>query len=154
MNQTSIFRFLIVAAVTIAVIGACIDSLMPGLLPPILENAYDTYIATEEPVLWLTLAVGGFSLVLFIAGIVSTIGLLLFKRWSRPLSFWLSVLSVFSYPFFGAALYSGWSLMLTEISMMLWGAVLAMAYFSELRVRFEDPVANNVMQATREDARA
>jgi hypothetical protein len=44
--------------------------------------------------------------------------------------------------------------MLTETSMMLWGAALAMAYFSEVKVRFDRKLANNAMQATREDARA
>jgi hypothetical protein len=45
--------------------------------------------------------------------------------------------------------------MLTETSMMLWGAALAMAYFSELRSRFEAGIANKPLQPiAREDARS
>lgn len=154
MNQPTIFRALIVASVVIGGLGACVDFLVPGLLPPVLEDAYDAYAAAEELSIPLVLALVGFTVALVIGGVAGTIGLFLFKSWSRQLSLWLSVLATLTYPFLGPVVYSGWATMLTETSMMLWGAVLAMAYFSEVKVRFDRKLANNAMQATREDARA
>jgi len=40
--------------------------------------------------------------------------------------------------------------MLNEFAMMLWGAVLAMAYFSEFRVRFDGSITNDAVQASRD----
>ena len=154
MNQPTIFRALIVASVVIGVLGACVDFLVPELLPPVLEDAYDAYATAEELSIPFILALAGFAVALVIGGVAGTIGLFLFKSWSRQLSLWLSVLATLTYPFLGPGVYSGWATMLTETSMMLWGAVLAMAYFSEVKVRFNRKLANNAMQATCEDARA
>ena len=154
MNQATIFRFLVVASLAIAVLGSSVDSFVPGLLPTVLEDAYEAYAAAEEPTMSRALTLGGLALVLLIGTVVGTIGLLLFKPWGRHFSLWLSVLAMLSYPFLGTVVYSGWATMLTETSMMLWGAALAMAYFAEIKVRFEKNIANNTMQSTREDARA
>jgi hypothetical protein len=138
MNQATIFRFLVVTSIALAVLGALVDSIVPGLLPTVLEEAYETYVAAEEPTMSHALTLGGLALVLLIGTAVGTIGLLLFKPWGRQLSLWLSVLAMLSYPFLGPAVYSGWATMLTETSMMLWGAALAMAYFAEIKLRFID----------------
>lgn len=136
MNQTAIFRCFILASLLLAVLGSLVDLFMPGLFPPELEEAYDAYVL-EEPSLWLAIAMGVSALIFLVGMIVGTIGLLLFKSWGRTLSFWLTIVSVAAYPFLGPVLYSGWTLMLTEVGIMLWGAALAMAYFSELKLRFE-----------------
>lgn len=154
MNQATIFRFLVVASIAISVLGASVDSFVPGLLPTVLEDAYEAYAAAEEPTMSRALTLGGLALVLLVGAVVGTIGLLLFKPWGRQLSLWLSAVAMLSYPFLGPVVYSGWTAMLTETSMMLWGAALAMAYFAEIKVRFERDFANNAMQSTREDARA
>jgi len=135
-NQATIFRFLVVASLVIAILGASVDYFVPGLVPPVLDEAYQAYAEGEEPTLSYALAMGAGALVLFIGGIVVTIGLLLFKSWSRPLCLGLSVVSLGFYPFLGAAVLSGWSTMLTELSMTLWGAAVAMAYFADIKVRF------------------
>lgn len=137
MNQATIFRFLVVASIAMAVLGTVVDSVFPGQLPTVLDDAYEAYAAAEEPTLSRALAMGGLALVLLVGVAVGTIGLLLFKSWGRQLSLWLSVLTIFSYPVLGPVVYSGWAAMLTETSMMLWGAALAMAYFAdEIRERF------------------
>ena len=136
MNQAAIFRFLVLASLLLAVLGSLVDLFVPGLFPKELDEAYEAFLA-EEPELWIALAMGVFAIVLFVGAIAGTVGLLLFKRWSRGFSFWLTVLSVASYPFLGPFMSSGWSFMLTELGMILWGAALAMAYFSELRLRFD-----------------
>ena len=147
MNQTTLFRFLVLASIAVAVLGSLVDSIVPGLLPTPLEDAYETYLATEEPSMSLALTLGGFTIVLLLGTLVGTVGLLLFKPWGRPLSLWTSVLAMFSYPFIGPVLCSGWAAMLTETSMMLWGAALAMAYFADIKVRFETGFANTVIES-------
>lgn len=154
MNQHTIFRALILASSSIAVLAVCVDFLIPGLVPPSLKEAYEAYRAAEELSLPLLLALLGFAVALFIGGIAGTIGLFLYKQWGRQLSLWLSVLAMLLYPFGGIVVNSAWANMLTDVSQIIWGAVLAMAYFSDVKARFAPEVANNVVQATREDARA
>lgn len=136
MNQAAIFRFLVLASLVLAVLGSLVDLLVPGLFPKQIDDAYEAYL-TEEPELWVALAMGVFAVVLLVGAIVGTVGLYLFKRWSRGFSFWLTVFSMASYPFLGPILYSGWAFLLTELGMVFWGAALAMAYFSELKLRFD-----------------
>lgn len=136
MNQTAIFRSLVLASLVLAVLGSLVDVVMPGLFPEEIDAAYEAYL-TEEPSLWVALALGVFAILVFVGAIVATVGLWLFKPWSRGFSFWLTVFSMASYPFLGPILYSGWAFLLIELGMILWGAALAMAYFSELKMRFD-----------------
>lgn len=85
--------------------------------------------------------------------LAGTIGLFLYKQWDRQLSLWLSVLAMLSYPFGEIVVNSVWADMLADVSLTIWRAVLAMAYFSDVKARFAPEVANNSVQVTREDAR-
>jgi hypothetical protein len=135
MNQTAIFRFLILASLALGILGAILDLVVPGSLPVELAAAYDEHV--DEESLSLVLVLGVFSIVIMVGALAGTIGLFLFKPWSRAVAFGFSVLSLGIYPFMGPALQSGWALMLTEAAMMMWGGALAMAYFSELKVKFD-----------------
>jgi hypothetical protein len=142
MNQATIFRFLVVGSIALAVLGGAVDYFVPGLLPAALENAYEAYATAEEPTVSHALTLGGLALLLLIGAVVGTIGLLLFKPWGRRLSLWLSALAMLSHPFVDPVVSSGWATMFTETSMMLWGAALAMAYFAEIKVKFGGPGAS------------
>jgi len=117
---------------------------IPALLPRELSEAWEAYIPegmeslmSDDPD-WVWLAVWiGVAVALLTLAVVSTIGLLLLKRWARSFAFWTTVISVILGPLLGASLYSGLALMLTEAAMLMWGAALAMAYFSEVRAHFE-----------------
>jgi hypothetical protein len=114
--------------------SATVDLLIPDLLSNSLSQALE-----NEPLpsvlnnLWL-------SFLLFVPWLVitlvSTVGLLFFKGWARTLSLYSTVFSLGLYPFLGPALTSGWSSALSEASFMIWGAVLALAYYSPLADRF------------------
>jgi urea transporter len=131
-----IFRVLIISSLVLAIFGGVIDEVIPDLLPKVLDDAWDSYDSEEQS--WASIAIiGGFALVLLVVGLVATIGLLLLRRWARPLALWTTVISVVMYPLLGAMVYSAWALMLTESATVMWGAALAMAYFSELRTHFE-----------------
>ena len=131
----TIFRTIIVAGLILAIAGGLIDLVFPDLVPAQINDAYEAY--TIEEAADIHIAMGFLALVVLIVVLVATVGLLLLKRWARALAFWVTVVSTLFYPFLGPYLYSGLGLMLTEASMLLWGAVLAMAYFSELRTYFE-----------------
>lgn len=94
MNQTTIFRFLVVASIVMAPLGASLDFFVPSLLPTVLGDAYEAYAIADAPAMSYVLALAGLALVLFIGSVVGTIGLLLFKPWGRPLSLWSSVLGM------------------------------------------------------------
>jgi urea transporter len=131
-----VLRTLIVAGLVLAIVGSSIDMLIPDLIPAVLEDAWEAYISQDPS--WIFIAIGGgLTVIVFVAAIVATIGLLLLRRWARPLALWTTVVSVLTYPALGAMLYSGWALMLTESAMIMWGAALAITYFSELKTHFE-----------------
>ena len=148
MTQSTIFRFLVVASLLFAIFGSLMDHLAPALLPTTLSNAYNVHLSAEDPSLPIIIGMLAFAILLFVAALLATVGLLLFKWWGRPLSVWISVLSLLSYPFLGAMLFSGWALMFTEVATMMWGAVLAMAYYSDVRLRFESD-AGSLVHGTR-----
>jgi len=128
------FRGLVLFSVLLEIGSATVDLLIPDLLSNSLSQALE-----NEPLpsvlnnLWL-------SFLLFVPWLVitlvSTVGLLFFKGWARTLSLYSTVFSLGLYPFLGPALTSGWSSALSEASFMIWGAVLALAYYSPLADRF------------------
>ena len=135
-NTLTVFRGFIVASFVAALAGATIDMLVPSLLPVELAAAYDAY-TSEIPTLTLIIAIGLLSLVVLVGAIASSIGMYLLKPWSRRIATWTTLVSLPMYPPLGAVLYSGWAEMLLDISMTLWGAVLGMAWYSDLRTHFE-----------------
>jgi len=133
MSPTA-FRCTVAAAFVLPFGALAIDLLYPGLIPPALVHARDAEPLPSTYDEWwfivTTVALG----LLFV---VAWVGLALFKRWSRRLALWVSVVGLGYYPLTGATVSSGLAAGLSEVSAMLWGAALAVAYFSPLRVRFE-----------------
>ena len=82
---------------------------------------------------WLPLIVLS---VLFVPWLVALVGLFRFKRWGRSLALYSTILSLLIYPFVGADLSSGLESALYETHATLWGAILAIAYFSPISARF------------------
>lgn len=116
--------------------GSMLDAIVPGLLQPEVKAAVKAAMISHASRTAI-IVVGLLSLAVVVVGIASIVGLWLFKRWARPLALWSSVVSVLLYPAVGPMAFSGWALMFVAISLMLWGAMLAMAYFSELKLRFQ-----------------
>jgi hypothetical protein len=129
----TIFRSLIIFSVLLDIASAAVDAIVPNLIPSSLTQAYEnvpTPAISGNP-LWLALLV-----VLLLMVLVSAFGLLFFKRWARMLSLYTTGFVFVIYPFFGITLASGWANAFTELSATIWGAVLAIAYFSSLSERF------------------
>ena len=130
----SVFRVLLVSSVLIAIIAGTIDFIVPNAVPEELAQAqkkYDESLATSNSI--------AFTLLITLAGILSvgsTVGLYMFKSWARPLAILATAFGLFMFGVFEANVYSGWAMALNEMASMLWGSVIAAAYFSPLKDRF------------------
>lgn len=102
------------------------------------QQLADAYANEPEPFLfrnpWLAL---GVMIPLLVASVASLVGLFLFKAWSRTLSIYVTLIGYVLVAFFGPTLSSALEDALWGISDLLWGAALALAYFSPIASRFE-----------------
>lgn len=122
----------LIAASTIAAFApggysqALSDALDNEPSPAILEN------------LWLMFGlVAPFAL----AAMAGMYGLYMFKRWGRMLSLYSTLAGLVLFPFFGPSLYSGLESALFEASTLLWGAILALSYYSGISAKFSANIA-------------
>ncbi|MDO5290023.1 MAG: hypothetical protein Q4F13_10385 [Pseudomonadota bacterium] len=131
------FRTLAIASVLLAVAASVVDTLWPALLPTEWQ-----LLADETAVPWLPEGDMAFGLLLLGLGayvllaVTATVAMCFFKPWGRRLSLWCSVLAVPVVVWLGPDMLSGLAGALLDLSSMLWGATLALAYFSPLAQRF------------------
>lgn len=133
MNATRFRQLLIVCAALI--VSAVAAGLLPGGYSQALGDAY----ANEPAPVWLENE--GLAIVVLLALLAATVagfvGLFMLKRWGRSLSLWLTVIGLPLYLLMGPTLSSPLEAMLTDASTLVWGACLALAYFSLVATRFE-----------------
>ena len=137
----TVFRTLLVGAFALGIVGGALDMVFRDLLPSDLAEVYEAYEPVASAHGFVLMLLG---LVLLVVDVVSSIGLLMLKRWARSLALWFTLLGLTATPFMGATLSSGWAGLLLDASMLLWGAALAMAYFSDLKRHFEPASAPGV----------
>jgi hypothetical protein len=125
-----VYRLLIAASTVLGFAGALLDVLMPSLLPAAFTAAMEAQAPLHSNA-WLL--VGG---VVAVAGLAAMVGLWLFRPWAPRWALVTTALSVALFVTQGATAVSGWSTALTDLSSMLWGAVLALTFFSPLSARF------------------
>ena len=82
---------------------------------------------------WVSAAVFGLLALTWVVGIV---GLFRLRAWGRSISLYSTLTALAIYPFLGNSLSSPWEDIFYELSGMLWGAILALAYFSPVCARF------------------
>ena len=129
------FRGIVITSLVLTAAASVIDWLFPSLISQALTDALHNeppyeFIETQP---FLALAV---FLPWILAAVASTIGLLFFKRWARVVALYSTLIGLAFYPFFGATVSSALASALSEASFLLWGAVLALAYFSPISERF------------------
>ncbi len=133
MNITRFRMFLI--ASTLLPVATIAAAFLPGGYTQALSDAY-----ASEPVPWLfqnefvAIGIGAAALAITIAGYV---GLFLLKRWGRTLSLGITLLGLPLYLLSGPTLMSPFEAMLSDTSWMVWGACLALAYYSPVAARME-----------------
>jgi hypothetical protein len=128
------YRALLLASVVLGIFGAIFDNVFPSALPAALvqaQEAHDSSLSTPYALLHVFAG-----LILLIIAFTSAVGLYKFRSWAPRLALVSTALALPSFLLLGATASSGYSMALNEISSMLWGAVLALAYFSPLRERF------------------
>jgi hypothetical protein len=125
-----VYRLLIAASTALGLAGAMLDVLLPALLPAAFTAAMEAQGSLDSTA-WLL--VGG---AIAVAGLAAMVGLWLFRPWAPRWALATTALSVAIFVPQGANAVSGWSMALTDLSSMLWGAVLALTFFSPLSARF------------------
>jgi hypothetical protein len=123
------------AAIIVGITSAVIDLVIPSLVPAPLLNVQELQDSSLSDV--HLLSVGGIAIALLIGTIVATIGLYRFRPWAPRLTLITTALTLLLTPFLGTFTQSGVAVALMELSSLLWGAVLSIAYFSPLANRFE-----------------
>lgn len=133
------FRLFLTASVILSV-ATIATAFLPDGYSQALADAY-----ASEPPPWLfereglMIGVGGMALAAMIAGYV---GLFLLTRWGRALSLALTVLAFPLYLLTGPTLLSPLESMLADASTLVWGACLALAYFSPVSARIDAGTEN------------
>jgi hypothetical protein len=130
------YRVLIVLSVFLPVTGAAIDLVVPGAVPPSLTQAQALLDNAAPKAFWVLAA----ALWVAIIGLnlAATWGLFFFRKWGRKVALASIALSLPVWPIFGFTLMSGWATALMELGTTLWGAAVALAYYSTLQVYFID----------------
>jgi hypothetical protein len=122
------------ASLGLTILAFLIDITAPALVPEVIRFAEEQY--------WNQVSTGGFVFrlsifVLYVvASLVAFVGLYLFKRWARTANLVLAALVVIVSPALGHLVLSGLAHGLGELALLLWGAVLGLAYFSPISERF------------------
>jgi hypothetical protein len=128
------FRLFLVASLILSIASIATVFLPDGYS----QGLADAY--ASEPLPWLfrneyvASGVGVVAVALVIAGYM---GLFMLKRWGRALSLGITVLGFPLYLLAGPTLLSPLESMLTDASTLVWGACLALAYYSPVAARIE-----------------
>lgn len=129
-----LFRYTLIAYVALAIFGGIFDVVFPTALPGVLAHAQEANDTNLSSITLILLGILG--LIVGVGGITATIGLYLFRPWAPRLAVVVTVLALFVWPLLGVDVASGWSVALTSLSTTLWGAILALAYFSPIKAQF------------------
>jgi hypothetical protein len=130
---TQKFRLLVWLHIALAFAGIG-AAFLPNSFSPELIAAYES-----EPLLWgvenewLLIA---FAVLLIALWVATFVGLLRLKPWGRTLALYATAFTLIILPAFGPTLATGLETALIEAAAICWGAVLALAYFSDVRVHF------------------
>jgi hypothetical protein len=130
----SLYRTFLIAALVLGLLGSLFDVLVPSALPPEFVKLQESLeqAPSATTVVLMTL----FGLVALALLIAATIGLYLFRPWAPLTALLATVIVIPLAVALGPTVVSGWSAAFTELSSTLWGAVLALTYFSPLKERF------------------
>jgi hypothetical protein len=128
------FRILLVAHLAVLLAAVTISAAFPQLLPPWATEAHR--IAEESSLLERSWA--GYVIVPFVlAALAGYVGLFLWQSWGRTLSVASTLVGFGLYPLLGPTVASWAESSLMDMGNILWGAVLALAYFGPVSARFD-----------------
>lgn len=127
------FRILLVAQIVTLLLAGVAGVAFPQLLPPSLIQAQELAGAgslRELPWAWAVF------IPLLLVVLAGYVGLFLWRTWGRTLSLLGTLAGLALYPLMGSSIASWVETSLLDVSNLLWGAVLALAYFGPVSSRF------------------
>jgi hypothetical protein len=130
------FRRLILLYIVV-IVASLVAAFTPGGYSQALSDAID-----NEPSTWLVETLWGLVMLvvpLAIAAVAGIYGLYQFRRWGRTLSLYSTGAGLLLYPFMGPNVSGGVETALFEASTLMWGALLALAYYSPIASEFSEP---------------
>jgi hypothetical protein len=128
-------RFRLLIALYLATVVCAIGGhvLTAAQLPPPLRG----FVHVADGTTWMAHWPGA---VYLAAATASTIGLILFRSWARPV---FTVVAVFgAMPWDGPVVYPAMEYLFTNLEFMLAGAIVALAYFSPIHSSFNGKIAD------------
>jgi len=129
------FRAVVILPAMTSIIGLIASTASEAHLPATLRDYLEAQRSAELTLReWIAFAL---FIPLLLAAVASVVGLLRFSNWSRPLAVVQSALSIFLLPLIGPTVESGTVTALFQLSAVLWGAVLALAFWSPAAAWFE-----------------
>src|SRR5258708_2334291 len=97
-NPRFALRCCVLGSFVLIALGAAVDLIFPSAIPkPLRDAAVQAYLDHTRPrtFMWLL----SFGALVGAAWFIGAIGVLFFKRWSRPLALWSTILASALYPF-------------------------------------------------------
>ena len=124
------FRILILCY-ALSLAAAAVDSVyFPAQVSDELAAAYAREALPPfvySPAVFLSLAAASLAAI-----VIPPVALFFFKKWGRWLGVCTTIVMLVALPFLGPSLSSGMGTAILQLSATLWGAVLALAYFSSV----------------------
>lgn len=135
MNTSKIIRSSIIVQWALIALGFTISFFEENNLPPALKN----YLKLENEAGLSNIETIGLCLlsVALLGFIVSSIGVYLFKRWSRSLYLWSNIFGFWTLPFLGVTITTPYSDMFGGASTFVIGMTVGLLYFSDAKEHFE-----------------
>jgi hypothetical protein len=127
------YRLILVASVAAALLSAGL-SLITSWLPPDLRAYMEA--ANDAPLAPMEVVAGSLGLLSALAALVACVGLWRFRHWGRSLAVIATVVGLAAGLGFGPTVQSVWAQFIYDASSLLWGALLAVSYWSALSDRF------------------
>lgn len=132
----NLFRAVAVVSLTLAALGQVVAWYGERQFPaPLREYLEGQRLAEATPTDWVIV---GIAVPLIIASIASFVGFLRFRPWARPFSVWLTLLGTGLLPLLGPTVEPASTTALNSASSVLYGALLALSYYSPAALWFED----------------
>lgn len=106
-----------------------------ALMSPAIQAAADdeaSWLSTNLPLAFIVFVP------LAVATLAGLAGMFLFKPWARRFSLYATLAGLCVMPFLGTSVMSWLDSILWECASLVWGAILALAYYSPLSSRFAD----------------
>ena len=135
MHTRTEFRLLVLFNALLIPVAMFVSRHDPRLLPPELQAWLASTSLVSAGMLQSVAAV--VSMVAFMALCVGLLGMLAFQRWARGLTLWATVLIYIPTPMSGPFLLSGFGYVMDSAAAILWGALLAAAYWAPVAAGFE-----------------